>query len=169
MSRRAKSRPLLKRRRAARLAAVQALYQIEQNDQPAAQVVAEFVAHRLEQLLQPFMPEVESPSVDEEWFKLVVLGAWAAHEELDQRIGNCLGPSWTLHRCGYFLRACLRAGGFELAERSDVATSVVISEYVEVTRLFVGGDEPAFVHAVLDRLGRELRPAASPDADPPES
>ncbi|MCB2009625.1 MAG: transcription antitermination factor NusB [Geminicoccaceae bacterium] len=160
--------PVLKKRRAARMAAVQALYQIEQNGQRAAQVVVEFRNHRLESLLQPFMPDVPAIDVDTPWFEIVVLGASAQRPLLDERISACLQPGWTLERCGYLLRACLRAGAFELAGRNDVPTDVIIAEYVEVARLFLGGDEPRFVHAILDRLTPTLRPRPEEAGDTPE-
>ncbi|MEZ5824118.1 MAG: transcription antitermination factor NusB [Geminicoccaceae bacterium] len=158
MARKRKPVPVLKKRRAARMAAVQALYQIEQNGQHPAHVVAEFKSHRLVSLLQPFMPDAPAIDVDTPWFEIVVPGAMAQKTTLDEKISACLQPGWTLERCGYFLRACLRAGAFELASRNDVPTDVIIAEYVEVARLFLGGDEPGFVHAVLDRLVPTLRP-----------
>ncbi|MEZ5835572.1 MAG: transcription antitermination factor NusB [Geminicoccaceae bacterium] len=158
MARKSKPRPVLKKRRAARMAAVQALYQIEQSNQLAGHVVTEFKQHRLQSLLQPFMPEAPAIDVDIPWFELLVPGAWSQRAVLDEKIGRCLQPGWTLERCGYLLRACLRAGAFELASRNDVPTEVIIAEYVEVAKLFLGGDEPRFIHAVLDRLVSVLRP-----------
>ena len=90
-------------------------------------------------------------------FEIVVTGAWAQRKQLDARLESCLQTGWSLARCGFLLRACLRAGAFELAGRTDVPVSVVISEYVEVARLFLDGDEPKFVNAVLDRLAPQLR------------
>ncbi len=146
------------KRRAARFAAVQALYQIEVGGQPVGEVVREFREHRLGQLLEPFAPDRRSPPVDLEWFERVVRGAHRMAPELDPEIESCLAPGWTLARCGYLLRACLRAGAFELAACPEVPPKVAISEYVEVAALFFAGDEPAFVNAVLDRLARRLRP-----------
>ena len=103
-------------------------------------------------------PSEPSPAVDREWFELVVAGAWAARERLDAEIERCLAAGWTLARCGYLLRACLRAGAFELAERTDVPVKVVINEYVELAHLFFDDSEPGFVNAVLDRLAPRLRP-----------
>ena len=120
----AKPTPLLSRRRAARFAAVQALYQIEVGGAAAATVVAEFGDHRLARLLDPHEGEVAAPAVDREWFAIVAEGAWAARERLDPEIERCLATGWTLARCGYLVRACLRAGAFELAERTDVPVKV---------------------------------------------
>ncbi|GBD43668.1 N utilization substance protein B [bacterium HR40] len=153
--------PSLPKRRAARFAAVQALYQLEVGGQPVEEVVGEFRQHRLTSLLEPFAPEAASPPVDAAWFERVVRGAHRMAPELDPMIEACLAPGWTLQRCGYLLRACLRAGAFELAACPDVPVAAVINEYVEVAHMFFDGDEPAFVNAVLDRLARRLRAASS--------
>lgn len=153
----ARPKAVMNRRRAARFAAIQALYQIEVGGQRADTVVGEFNEHRLAKLLEVSAPDVTPPAVDAEWFKLVVRGAWSARERLDGVLESCLAEGWTLARCGFFLRATLRAGAFELAERTDVPVPVVISEYVEVAKLFLDGSEPGFVHAVLDRAGQHLR------------
>lgn len=156
MTRRSHAMP---KRRAARFAAVQALYQLDLGQQPVDDVVREFRRHRLGRLLEPFAPDSRSPPVDEEWFETVVRGVHRMAPELDPEIQACLAPGWSLERCGYLLRACLRAGAFELAACPDVPAAAVINEYVEVAQLFFAGDEPAFVNAVLDRLARRLRPA----------
>lgn len=149
--------PVLNKRRAARFAAVQALYQMELGGAPAETVVAEFSGHRLAQLFEPLDGDHASPPVDRGWFALVATGAWNARERLDAAIGGSLAPGWTLGRCGYLVRACLRAGAFELAERSDVPVKVVISEYVELAHAFLGEGDAGFVNAVLDRLAPQLR------------
>jgi N utilization substance protein B len=158
-----KSRPkaVLNKRRAARFAAIQALYQIELGQLQPETVVAEFGQHRLGQLLEPLDQDVLSPDVDREWFRIVVLGTHAAIPRLDPEISACLAPGWTLLRCGYLMRACLRAGAFELAERSDVPVKAVINEYVELAHLFFDEADPAFVNAVLDRLAPRLRDPAT--------
>jgi N utilization substance protein B len=155
----AKPRPkaVLNKRRAARFAAIQALYQIELGQLQAESVVAEFGQHRLGQLLEPLEQEAASPDVDREWFAIVVLGASAAQPRLDPEISACLAAGWTLARCGYLMRACLRAGAFELAERTDVPVKAVINEYVELAHLFFDDADPGFVNAVLDRLAPRLR------------
>ena len=150
-------KPVLNRRRAARFAAVQALYQVEVMGARPEGVIREFGEHRLAQLLEPMEFEVPSPDVDREWFEILVKGAWGRHEILDGYIEECLAEGWTLARCGFLLRATLRAGAFELAERTDVPVKVVINEYVELAYLFFDSNEPAFVNAVLDRLSPRLR------------
>jgi N utilization substance protein B len=151
--------PVLNKRRAARFAAVQALYQLDLGQADVRSVVIEFGEHRLASLLEPLELESPPPAVDREWFRIVVFGATAARERLDAEISLCLAAGWTLERCGFLLRACLRAGAFELAERSDIPVKVAINEYVEVAHLFFEGGEPAFVNAVLDRLAPRLRAA----------
>ena len=158
-----KGRPILNKMRAARFAAVQALYQIELMGEPPETVCREFGEHRLGRLFEPFETDQPSPEVDREWFAIVVKGAWAAHGRLDPEIELCLAEGWTFGRLGFLLRACLRAGAYELAERSDVPVKVIINEYVELAHLFFDAGEPSFVNAVLDRLAQTLRvPAPEP-------
>jgi N utilization substance protein B len=154
---RGKPQPALNKRRAARFAAVQALYQAEVGDLAIDRVIAEFKAHRLSGLFETLEDSRPSPKVDEVWFTIVAGGAWRERERLDPAIESCLKDDWTLARCGFLLRACFRAGAFELAERSDVPIKVVINEYVELAFLFFNGDEPSLVNAVLDRVAAILR------------
>lgn len=158
-----KQRTGLTRRRAARLGAVQALYQIELTGEPADRVADEFDAHRLSDLLAEFEPGDDSPDVDREWFRLLVRGTAQRVAELDPEIAGCLAPGWTLERLGYLMRACLRAGAFEIAARPDVPVATVIDEYVDLAHGFFEAGEPGFVHAVLDRLGQRLRPGPIPE------
>lgn len=149
----------ISKRRAARLAAVQALYQIELNQARPQDVVAEFGQHRLADLLEWADQGDSPPDVDRKWFDLLVNGAWNARERLDPEIEASLASDWTLARCGYLLRACLRAGAYELADRTDVPVKVAINEYVEVAHVFFDDAERGFVNAVLDRLAPRLRDA----------
>lgn len=152
-----KRQPALNKRRAARFAAVQALYQVEAGELAVDRVIAEFKAHRLASIFEPLELDTPSPRVDETWFAILAGGAWEARDQLDPAIESCLKEDWTLARCGYLLRATLRAGAFELARRTDVPVKVVINEYVELAHLFFDGDEPGLVNAVLDRLAPILR------------
>jgi transcription antitermination protein NusB len=146
-------------RRAARIGAVQALYQIDVANAPVHEVLAEFQAHRLDNLFEPLEGEPgPAPEVDRAWFVRVVRGAAEFAPELDPLIADCLAQGWTLRRLGYALRACLRAGAFELARCPEVPARVAINEYIEVAHAFFHGDEPRFVNAVLDRLSKQLRP-----------
>jgi len=134
-------------RRAARLAAVQALYQLDMNDVAPAVVIAEFVGHRLEQ------------HADRQLFADLVGGVAARLGELDGMIGGALVEGWTVERLETVLRAIMRAGTFELLARPDIPPRVAISEYVEIAHAFFGGREPGLVNGVLNHLARQLRPA----------
>jgi transcription antitermination protein NusB len=152
----------MNKRRAARFGAVQALYQLEAAGAPVDVVIGEFHAHRLADLLEPLELDDKPPSVDREWFTTVTRGAWRLAPELDPLIAAKLSQGWSLERLGYLLRAVLRAGAFELAERPDVPPRVVINEYVGLAHDFLAPDDAGFVNAVLDRLASELR--REPDA-----
>lgn len=142
------------KRSAARLAAVQALYQIELTGALPAAVIEEFRGHRL-----GVSPEDDGPSAaDESYFSELVSGASARREEIDAAIIPLLAAGWTLVRLEAVTRAMLRAGGFELLARGDVPARVVIDEYMQIAHAFFSGKEPAFVNGVLDRLARRFRP-----------
>lgn len=148
----------MSRRRRARLAAIQALYQLELTEAPLEQVVSEFQLHRLADLLESLEEGAPPAEVDREWFQVVTRGAWRRAGELDPLLEEMLAAGWNLERLGYILRACLRAGAFELADRPDVPAQVVVNEYVALAHAFLPADEAGFVNAVLDRLAERLRP-----------
>ena len=152
----------MQRRAAARRAAVQALYQIELGGTAAELVVKEFDLHRLGRLLEPLGVDLPSPEVDRDHFRRVVLGATADRERLDAALAGALAAGWSLERLGFLLRACLRAAAFELAACQDVPVKVVLNEYVEIAKLFLAGEEPGFVNAVLDRIAPGLRRSVGP-------
>ncbi|MES2254676.1 MAG: transcription antitermination factor NusB [Pseudomonadota bacterium] len=133
-------------RRAARLAAVQALYQMELAGAGAEEVAEEFETHRFG----------DTPT-DAEFFKAIVEGVPLHQAEIDKAIANCLSQTWTLARVDSILRAILRAGGLELIARRDVPAKVVIDEYVGIAHDFFAGDEPGFVNAALDRMAHRKR------------
>jgi N utilization substance protein B len=133
-------------RRAARLAAVQALYQMELAGVDAEEVAEEFVAHRFG----------DTPT-DAEFFKMIVEGVPPHQIEIDKAIADCLSQNWTLARVDSILRAILRAAGLELVARRDVPAKVVIDEYVGIANDFFSGDEPGFVNAALDTMARRKR------------
>jgi transcription antitermination protein NusB len=140
-------------RRAARLAAVQAIYQMELTGVDAEEVAGEFVEHR-------FGREAETGSEvepDAEFFGAVVRGVPQHQVEIDRGIVKCLASDWRLERIDSILRAILRAASFELIARHDVPARVVIDEYVEIAHAFFNGDEPSFVNAVLDKLAHRKR------------
>ncbi len=148
--------PKALRRGAARLAAVQALYQIELTGSGPERVLREFAHYRLEPASDAAEDEVFGDT-DRELFAAVVRGAEDRRTELDGMVGSALAPGWTLDRMDRVLRAILRAGAFELFARPETPARVAITEYVGVARAFYDGKEPGFVNGVLDRLARNLR------------
>ncbi len=138
-------------RRAARLAAVQALYQMEVGGRGAAAVVREWREHR-------FGGADEAPKfteADEPFFERVVMGAVENQRDLDAAIARHLAKGWRLERIDSTLRAALRAGAWELIYGGDAPDAVVIDEYVEIAKAFFDGSEPKFVNAALDALAEE--------------
>lgn len=146
---------LANRRGAARLAAVQALYQMDLGGVALADVIAEFEVYRLGKELDG----EQYREADKTFFRDIVTGVVRDQRALDPAINAALSPDWPLARVDATLRAILRAGAFELAERRDVPARVVISEYVEVAKAFFEKEVPAMVNGVLDTLARMLRPA----------
>jgi N utilization substance protein B len=141
-------------RSAARLAAVQALYQMDMTAIDMKQVIAEFEAHR-------FGQEVEGSEYCEAevaFFRDVVEGVVHEQRRIDPLVDQHLAEGWRLNRVDSILRAILRAGAFEMMKRSDVPTRVIITEYVDLAHAFFEGEEPRVVNGILDKLGREQRP-----------
>ena len=145
-----------RRRSAARLAAVQALYQLELNPSAEAEtVVGEFVRHRLGR-------DIDGDNygkADAALFEAVVEGVTADRDRLDETISAVLSEEWPLLRLEAVLRAILRAGAYELLHRQDVPPRVAVSEYTDIAHAFFSGKEPGLANGVLDRLARMLRPA----------
>lgn len=141
-------------RGAARLAAVQALYQMEIAGTGIADVVAEFELFRLGKEIDG----EQYRTADAAWFRDLVSGVVEAQLEVDPRVHAALVEGWPLKRVDATLRAILRAGVYELIRRPDVPARVVITEYVDIAKAFFTEDEPKLVNGVLDRLARELRP-----------
>lgn len=142
-------------RSAARLGAVQALYQMDMVGTELDDVVEEFVQYR-------FGKEIEGetfPEADEAHFDDVIRGVVREQRDIDQAINGALAKGWTLARIDATLRAVLRAGVYELRRCKDIPVKVVINEYVNVAHAFFEGDEPGVVNAVLDRLGATARKA----------
>lgn len=146
-------------RRAARLAAVQALYQIEMNDAGADEVIAEFVRHRLG------ADDDGSAAADPELFADLVRGACARGDEIDALISRALSANWTIDRLELLLRAVLRVGVYELVGRPQVPVRVAINEHIEIAHDFFSRGEPGMVNGVLDRIARDVRAAEFADAD----
>ena len=141
-------------RGAARLGAVQALYQMDVGGATLPAVVAEFETHRLGRELEG---EQLRPA-DVAFFRSLVGGVVELQRDIDPLIHSALPPSWPLTRIDLTLRAILRCGVFELLERRDVPGRVVISEYVDIAKAFFDGDESGLVNGVLDAVARQERP-----------
>jgi N utilization substance protein B len=142
------------KRAVARLAAVQALYQMDVTRGSARDIVKEFELFRLRQ-------EVEGETlraIDMNWFDGIVTGVVEHQRRVDGAVDTALKEGWPLRRIDLTLRAALRAGAFELMYRQEVPVRVVISEYVEVAKAFFAEDEPRLVNGVLDKIAREARP-----------
>jgi N utilization substance protein B len=140
-------------RSAARLAAVQALYQQEMEGTPLATLLHEFHHHRLGATID----EVEYAEAEVDFFDDLVKGADARREEIDALIAGRLAEGWSLARLDKPMKAILRAGAYELAARADVPTGSVISEYVDVAKAFYDARETGFVNGLLDAIAREVR------------
>jgi N utilization substance protein B len=141
------------RRGAARLAAVQALYQMDIAGAGINDIFAEFESHWLGN-------EVEGDTylpAEAAFFRDVVSGVVRDQMKLDPLIDEALSKGWPLKRIEAILRAVLRAGAYELEHRKDVPGRVVISEYVDVANAFVDREETGMVNAVLDQIGRHFR------------
>jgi N utilization substance protein B len=142
-------------RGAARLAAVQALYQMDLAGATLPDVLAEFEAHRLGKELDG----EQYRAADAAYFREIVGGVVEHQRQLDPDVDAALASGWPLARVDATLRAILRSGAFELGHRVDVPARVVITEYVDVANAFFEGDVPAMVNGVLDTLAKKLRPA----------
>jgi N utilization substance protein B len=140
-------------RGAARLAAVQALYQMDIGGTGVLEVVAEYEEHRLGQELDGDTYLKADPS----WFRSIVSGVVRDQTKIDPVIRAALQESWPLSRLDSTLRAILRAGTFEVLERKDVPVAVIVTEYVEIAQAFFSDEEPKIVNAVLDRIAKQVR------------
>ena len=141
-------------RGAARLGAVQALYQMDVGGAPLPAVIGEFEAHRLGAELEG---EQLRPA-DVDFFRALVSGVVGEQRRIDPVIDAALPPTWPLTRIDLTLRAILRCGVFELISRRDVPARVAIAESVDVAKAFFSADEPGLVNGVLDRVARDMRP-----------
>jgi N utilization substance protein B len=153
MPSRTKTKTRSRSRSAARLAAVQALYQQEMEKTPLPVLLHEFHHHRLGATIEG----VEYADAEVDFFDDVVAGVDARRQELDGLIAKRLPPDWPLHRLDRPMRQILRAGAYELAARIDVGTGSVISEYVDVAKAFYDRKEAGFVNAVLDAVAKDVR------------
>ena len=141
-------------RTVARLAAVQALYQMELAGEGVETVIAEFSNHR-------FDTDIEGEALaeaDEDYFAQIVRGVVGGQRDIDEAVKARLASNWRMERLDSTLRALLRAGAWELRERQDVPREIVIDEYVELAKAFFDDAEAKFVNAALDGVARDARP-----------
>jgi transcription antitermination protein NusB len=143
-------------RRSARLAAVQALYQMELTGEGAGTVAQEFIEHRFS--------DPKSAPPDETLFRAILDGVPHRQTAIDRSLAAALSEKWRLQRIDSIVRAILRAAAWELVDRRDIPARVVIDEYIEVARLFSDDEQCAFVNAVLDRIAHAEREAEFPGA-----
>ena len=141
------------KRGAARLAAVQALYQMDLAGTGLNDILAEFESHWIGREVDgsQYLP------AEAAFFRSIVRGVLDDQRTLDPMIDKALAGGWPLKRVEALLRAVLRAGAFELSSRSDVPARVVVAEYVDVANAFLDRDETGMANAVLDQLARQLR------------
>jgi N utilization substance protein B len=141
------------KRGAARLAAVQALYQMDLAGTPLHEILAEFESHWIGREVEgeQYLP------AEAAFFREIVGGVVAEQRKHDPLIDEALAKGWPLKRIETVLRAILRAGAYELDKRSDIPARVIVSEYVDVAHAFVERDETGMVNAVLDQIARRLR------------
>lgn len=153
-------------RTTARLAAVQALYEMEVAGKTGHEVVPQFVARGFAGALD----QEDATPADPRFFELLVLGVAGEGPTLDRMLTDCLTPEGHLERLEVVLRAILRLGAYELLSMTDVPARVVITEYVQLAEAFFSNREPALVNGVLDRVARvvrkdEMTAAAIPPVD----
>ncbi|PZN97646.1 MAG: transcription antitermination factor NusB [Alphaproteobacteria bacterium] len=140
-------------RSAARLGAVQALYQREMNGDAVPRLLHEFHSHRLGQEIEG----ADYAEADTPFFDDLVTGVAARQDELDALVSAALATGWTLDRLDKPMRALLRAATYELVARADVAAATVINEYVDVSHAFHAEKEAKFVNGLLDTVARRVR------------
>ena len=147
------------RRSAARLAAVQALYQMDLTGKGIDAIVMEFERHWMGKEIE----DDQYKPADSALFRVIVQGVLDRQRSIDPLVDDALARGWPLKRIESVMRAILRAGAWELFHSPDVPVKVVISEYVDIARAFFEREETAMVNAVLDRLGREARAGELPE------
>ena len=142
-----------KARSAARLAAVQALYQMDMEKIGLARLLDEFHAHRLGAEIE----DAQYANAEQSFFDDVVSGVDARRAEIDALIEAKLGEQWKISRLDKTMLQLLRAGTYELLARADVSTASVINEYVDVAHAFFDAKDAKFVNGLLDAVAREKR------------
>lgn len=141
-------------RRAARYAAVQALYQVEVTEVEVDSVLQEFLQHRLDDEIDG----LRIAEMDRQLFERLVRGVRAEVEDLDNMLAAALAEGWHVERLEALLRVIMRVGIYELDHRRDLPARATISEYLDLAHGFFTEREPAMVNGVLDSIARSLRP-----------
>ncbi|MGA7385698.1 MAG: transcription antitermination factor NusB [Methylocella sp.] len=141
------------RRSAARLAAVQALYQMEVTGKGLKETRAEFASFWIGNEIEG----VQYKDAETSFFSDILTGVVSAQGPIDRSIDKALAAGWPLTRIDSVMRAILRAGAYELKERADVPARVAIKEYVDIAGAFFGPEEAGMINAVLDALARQCR------------
>jgi len=148
-------KPMPSRRQAARLAAVQALYQWQEGEAEPAAIIDQFLNVRTGEVGEAGMRR----DADKPLFRDVVEGTASHKDELEKIVSGALAENWTWARIDRLVRAILLAGTYELMHRRDVPPRVAINEYVEIAHAFYDQREASFVNSVLDRVARQERAA----------
>ena len=143
----------LDHRSAARLAVVQALYQMEVSGKGINEIFAEFESHWMGREIEG----VQYKPAEVGFFRDILQGVLTDQLGIDQQINQALSSDWPLARVEAVMRATLRAGAYEMRARKDVPSRVVIKEYVDVAGAFFGPTESGMVNAVLDKIARQER------------
>jgi transcription antitermination protein NusB len=157
-----RERPDINERSSARLAAVQALYQIEASQNPAEQVIKDFLIGRtgglavMEDSDTAQETTVALTTLDSELFINLVRAVQTRGPEIDEIIKAALSPEWPWERLEMTLRAILRSGVAELLSRTDIPGTVTVSEFIDVAHAFYAGTEPRMANAVLDRIAKVI-------------
>ena len=146
-------KPRSKARAAARLAAVQALYQHQMEETPLARLLDEFHLHRLGAEID----DEQYAQAETAFFDDIVKGVLSRREEIDGLLSEKLSDGWTLARLDKTMLQILRAGAYELLARADVPTGAAISEYVDVAHAFFEEREAKFVNGLLDAVAKAVR------------
>ena len=143
-----------KLRRASRVSAVQALYQMDVSGAPHKTVVKEFLDHRFGHEEEPGMVRADEP-----FFEDIMTGVVANQSKIDSAIAERLSAKWPLRRLDATLRALLRSATYEIQSRPDVPGLVIINEYMAIATEFFSGKEPGMVNGVLDKIAKDARAA----------
>ncbi len=141
-------------RSVARLAAVQALYQMEMSGADVETVILEFMSDRFGQEIDG----EEYLAADQKLFAELVRGVVARQMEIDPLVARTVSEDWALARLDATLRALIRTATYELMGRADIPVKVILSEYIDIAHAFYSGDEPGFANGVLDKVARIVRP-----------